>query len=370
MTCTRIVKLDARSYPIHVGPGLLGSLGSLCTEAKLTGRMLLVTDEQVDALYGDTAEQSLRSDGFAVTRVAVPAGEKSKSHEQLLHLYDSALAAGLERSSAIVALGGGVVGDLAGYAAATYLRGVPLVQVPTSLLAMVDSAVGGKTGVNLPQGKNLIGAFHQPLLVVADTAVLRTLPPREFSAGLAEVVKYGMIADPPLLDVLEGATPDALMKDDAALEEIVSRSCAIKAEVVRQDEREGGLRAILNFGHTLGHAIEQASGYGQFLHGEAIAMGMVFAVRLSERLSAFPPQESERLIRLLKHLYLPATMPDLPWTAVAAAMQRDKKKVGGTVGFVLADRTGAVRHGCPVSEDVLEEVWRTNRTTNEEPRDT
>lgn len=365
MTCKRIVELGARAYPIHIGPDLLPKLGAHCAEEKMGSKTLIVSDDHVDALYGGVAEESLRSVGLVTARVTVPAGEPSKSHDPLIRIYHAALDAGLERSSSIVALGGGVVGDLAGFAAATYLRGIRLIQVPTSLLAMVDSAVGGKTGINLPQGKNLIGAFYQPSMVLADTATLRTLPPREFCAGLAEVVKYGVIADAGLFDALEGKTPEILMNDDALLEDIICRSCEIKADVVRDDEREGGVRAILNFGHTLGHAIEQVSGYGRYLHGEAIAMGMVYAARLSERELAFPAKDTERLIRLLKALRLPVTMPDLSWPALMKAMRHDKKKTGGTVGFVLAQSLGAVRFGCALPETLLNEVWEQNRDTGE-----
>jgi 3-dehydroquinate synthase len=353
--CT--VELGQRTYPIYIEREVLSRLGSLCREAGLAGRALLVSDHTVAGHYGAAAAAALQAAGYAVATVTVPPGETSKSHEQLLAVYDAALAGGLDRAAFIVALGGGVVGDLAGYAAATYLRGVAYVQAPTSLLAMVDSSVGGKTGVNLPQGKNLIGSFHQPALVLADTATLQTLSTREFCSGLAEVVKYGVIADPEILDRLEGTTPEALQQDDRGLAGLIRRSCEIKADVVRQDEREGGLRAVLNFGHTLGHAIEQVGGYGACLHGEAIAIGMVFAARLSERLKDFPADETERLIRVLRGLQLPVDRPDLPWSALMAAMQRDKKKKAGTVGFVLAEKPGTVAIGCPVSDDVLEAVW-------------
>lgn len=357
MACERIVELGERSYPIHVGAGLLSSVGVFCRDQTRSHAALIVSDEQVDSLYGPAAEDALRAAGMGAARITVPVGEPSKSHEQLVRLYDAALDAGLDRSSCIMALGGGVVGDLAGYAAATYLRGIRLVQVPTSLLAMVDSAVGGKTGINLPQGKNLVGSFYQPELVVADTTTLRTLAPREFAAGLAEVIKYGVIADPSLLDVLENKTTDAVMQDDALLETLICRSCEIKADVVRQDEREGGLRAILNFGHTLGHAIEQVAGYGQYLHGEAIAMGMLFAVRLSERILSFPAEDTTRLMHVLEGFDLTVAMPDLAWPELMEAMYRDKKKQAGAIGFVLAERLGRVQYGCVVPESELSDVW-------------
>lgn len=358
MTTCCTVDLGDRSYAIEIGAQMLEKLGSCCLAAGLTGRALVVTDSHVGPLYAEAVLAALAQAGISASLVSVPAGEESKSHAQLIAIYDAALAAGLERASFIVALGGGVVGDLAGYAAASYLRGIPFVQVPTSLLAMVDSAVGGKTGINLPQGKNLIGAFHQPALVLADCATLRTLPSREWAAGMAEVIKYGVIADPSILDRLEQQSATALAADDGAVAALVQRSCEIKADVVRQDEREGGLRAILNFGHTLGHAIEQVSGYGVWLHGEAIAMGMVYAARLSERVLGFPATETERLIRVFQQYQLPVTMPDVPWADLWQAMARDKKKQAGTVGFVLAECLGRVRYGCRVDEATLTAVWR------------
>ena len=357
MTCTRIVELKDRSYSIHIGTNLFPRIAAWIHEAGLPGQLLLVSDDRVYPLYGERLVSGLSAAGFEVAHVVVPAGESSKCHAQLIQLYDAALEAGLERSSGILALGGGVVGDLAGFAAATYLRGIPCVQIPTTLLAMVDSAVGGKTGINLPQGKNLIGAFHQPALVVADTSTLRSLPQREFCAGLAEVVKYGVIADPELLDVLEARSPRELQADDDILETLVRRSCEIKADVVRRDEREGGLRAILNFGHTMGHAIEQVTGYGLYLHGEAIAVGMVYAARLSEKRMGFSSSDTARLIRILRHLDLPVDQPDVSWSDLMTAMQRDKKKKKGAVGFVLARQLGQVEFGCPVPVDLLASVW-------------
>lgn len=318
----------------------------------------MVLDEQVQLPYGDRVQGSLRQAGVSVGSIVIPSGEASKSHGELIRIYDAALAAGLDRSSWLLALGGGVVGDLAGYAAATYLRGVPLVQIPTTLLAMVDSAVGGKTGINLTQGKNLIGAFHQPSLVLADTDTLHTLPDREFCAGLAEIVKYGLIVDPSILSVLEETTPAELKTDAVRLESLIERSCAIKAGVVAEDEREGGLRAILNFGHTLAHAIEQVSGYGTYLHGEAVAIGMCYAARLSERLRDFPPSATTRLRAVLTRYRLPVTTPDAPWDRVLAAMNRDKKRKAGVIGFVLLDEPGKAVFGCPVPEHVLASVWR------------
>lgn len=357
MACTQTVELGDRAYPIRIGTGLLDQLGTACAQQGLQGTGLLVTDDVVHALYGEAAFYALSEAGFRVAEHVVPAGESSKCHKELIAIYEAALEAGLERASFIIALGGGVVGDLAGYAAATYLRGLKLVQVPTTLLAMVDSAVGGKTGINLPQGKNLVGAFHQPALVLSDLGVLRSLPSREFAAGMAEVIKYGIIADPALLDILETAGPDEVLSDTARLEEIVRRSCDIKADVVRRDEREGGVRAILNFGHTLGHAIEQVTGYNEYLHGEAVAIGMVYASRLSERVTGLSPAATDKVMRVLRRQLLPMALPDLPWSALLRAMQRDKKRTRGAVGFVLARELGCVEYGCAVPESVLEEAW-------------
>lgn len=357
MTLTQKVELGERSYAIHIGPGALQALGLRSKEAGFGTKALIVTDEAVAAHYLAQTEAILRANDFDVTSLAVPSGEASKSHAELIRIYDAALAAGLERSSWIVALGGGVVGDLAGYAAATYLRGIRFVQVPTTLLAMVDSAVGGKTGINVPQGKNLIGAFHQPALVIADTDTLLTLPVREFNAGVAEVIKYGVIADPDILTALADGDAASLLADKARLAKLVERSCAIKADVVRQDEQEGGLRAILNFGHTLGHAVEQVAGYGTYLHGEAIAIGMIFAARLSERIKGFSPNDTQKLAEILQRYGLPTAFPDLAWSLLLDAMKRDKKKKSGVVGFVLASALGQVEYGCPVPDDVLADTW-------------
>ncbi len=357
MPCTCTVDLGERSYPIQIGAGILETVGRECESAGVQGRALVVADSAVANLYAGRVQELLVSCGLTVATVIIPAGEASKNHTQLIKIYDAALAAGLERSSSIIALGGGVIGDLAGYAAATYLRGVRFVQLPTTLLAMVDSAVGGKTGVNLPQGKNLIGAFHQPSLVVADIDCLATLPQREFAAGLAEVIKYGVIADPKIITLLEQYDLAALRSHSEVMEQLILRSCEMKADVVRRDEREGGLRAILNFGHTLGHAIEQVSGYGEFLHGEAISIGMVYAARLSERLRSFSSASTDRLLRVLEQVGLPTTYPALSWDELMAAMQRDKKKQAGEVGFVLADALGSVQFGCVVPSEILREVW-------------
>lgn len=350
------VDLGDRSYPIHIGAGLLGRLDAYCKDLELGLACMVVSDSQVDPLYGACSEL-LENEGFSVVRAVVPAGEASKVQDQVNDLYLQALEGGLDRHSFIIALGGGVVGDLAGFVAASYLRGIKYVQAPTSLLAMVDSAIGGKTGINLPQGKNLIGAFHQPSLVVIDTKTLSTLPAPEYAAGLAEVVKYGVIRDADLFSELEEKADGVLARDEAVMEPIIASCCEIKADVVGLDEREEGLRSILNFGHTVGHAIEQASGYGRYLHGEAISIGMNFAGQLSARERGFPQKEHDRLVALLTRLGLPVKISDLAWDDVRAAMSVDKKSLDRTPRFVLADRLGIVAFGCEVAEDILEEIW-------------
>ncbi len=269
------VPLGQRSYPIFIGEGILSDLGRHCSRLELGRRCAVVSDSHVAQRYGRTAIASLKRAGFDAVLLTVPPGETSKSLKVVERCYDQLARHRLERKSFIVALGGGVVGDLAGFVAATYLRGIPFVQAPTSLLAQVDSSVGGKVGVNLKAGKNLVGAFHQPRFVLCDLAALATLSTREFRAGLAEVIKYGIIYDAALFAQLERDLPLLLKRDPDVLAGVVARCCQIKAEVVQQDETETGLRAILNFGHTIGHAIEAISGYGKFLHGEAISIGQV-----------------------------------------------------------------------------------------------
>ncbi len=353
------VELGERRYPIAVGRGDIERLGEWWRRAGLGRRALVVTDSNVGPLYGAPVRDQLESIGVTTAVATVPAGEASKTIERWAELQYAAVEAGLDRSSVIVALGGGVVGDLAGFAAATFLRGIRYAQVPTTLLAMVDSSVGGKTGVDLRCGKNLVGAFHQPSLVVADPDVLRTLAAREYRAGMAEVIKYGVILDAALFERLEA---DAARLTDplwAALDEVIADCCRLKAEVVAADEREGGLRAILNFGHTLGHALEAATGYERLLHGEAVAIGMVYAAELSVRRAGLSPTERDRLVRLLRAAGLPVSASGLgvEWAQVVAAMSLDKKAAGRVPRFVLAEAIGRVRHGIEVPPEVLKEVW-------------
>jgi len=366
MNCDVKVDLGDRSYPIHIGSGILGTLGDACKASGLKGKCLIVTDEHVAPLYGSRVFQAWEKAGFKPALEVLPAGETTKCQTQMLNLYSKAAAHGLDRKCFMVALGGGVIGDLTGFAAASWLRGIRFVQVPTTLLAMVDSSVGGKTGINIPEGKNLVGAFHQPELVLMDLDTLKTLPPRELAAGMAEVVKTGVIWDAEFFQCLESQCGSGISAAGQRLEasstlpdlgKIVARCCEIKAEVVRQDEREGGLRGILNFGHTLAHAIENVAGYGQFLHGEAVAIGMVYAAHLSVALKGLSVEESARIEKLLARLSLPLGVSGMEWKEIRAVMAVDKKTVGGLTKFVLVDRLGHAEFGCEVPEKLLEEVW-------------
>lgn len=341
------VRLGERSYSIYVGTDLLSKLGEYCQKRLNGTRCALIADQNVDRRYGSTAAKSLQDAGFAVTRITVPPGETSKSLKAVQFCYDELAKHRLERSSFVVALGGGVVGDLAGFVAATYLRGIAFVQVPTTLLAQVDSSVGGKVGVNLKAGKNLVGAFHQPKLVLCDLVTLRSLPTREFRAGLAEVIKYGVIYDAALFRRLERDLNKLLALETKDLIDVVSRCCAIKAQIVSQDETETGLRAILNFGHTIGHAIENSAGYGRYLHGEAISIGQVAAARLSEKLLGLSSEDSFRIRSLFKATGLPTSMKlnSANKARLFAAMRLDKKVSAGEVKFVLAEKIGKVCWG-------------------------
>jgi 3-dehydroquinate synthase len=321
---------------------------------------LIVSDANVDALYGAACEAALRAQGLNARRAVVPAGEASKDLGRAAALCSAAAQAGLDRSSWIAALGGGMVGDLAGFVAAVYLRGVRCLHIPTTLLAMVDSSVGGKTGVNLPEGKNLVGAFHQPQAVAADLDTLETLPEREYLSGLAEVVKYGLIYDAEFFALVERGADTLLLRDKALLETVVSRCCEIKAEIVAADEKErGDLRALLNFGHTLGHALENAEGYGRWLHGEAVAIGMAYALELSCAARGLPRAECERARTLLRKLRLPVRRDGgaALWTALRRAMAADKKTLDHKLRFVLLERIGRAQTGCDVKDNLLAEKW-------------
>lgn len=350
------VPLDARSYAIKIGPHLLRRLGVECARLKLGQRCAIITDTNVGRRYARPAFDSLARAGFCPALVILNPGEATKHPRSAAQCYDRLADHRLERKSFIVALGGGVVGDLAGFVAATYLRGIAFVQVPTTLLAQVDSSVGGKVGVNLRAGKNLVGAFYQPQLVLCDLDTLRTLPEREYRAGLAEVVKYGIIYDANLFARLERDLPKLLRRDARTLGAIIARCCEIKAEVVAQDETESGLRSILNFGHTIGHALEAISHYGRYLHGEAIAIGQVAAARLSAELVGLPRAQLARIIALFERIGLPTQvrLNARQRQKLFAAMRLDKKVRGGQVRFVLAKRIGQVVWGQHVSDELIE----------------
>ena len=347
------VSLGERSYPIHIGTGLI-SRAQLYAPHVRGRRAAIVTNSTVAPLYARELEDALAAAGATCQRIVLPDGEAHKDWRTLNTIFDALLDAQADRRTVLVALGGGVVGDMAGFAAATYQRGVPHLQVPTTLLAQVDSSVGGKTAINHPLGKNMIGAFHQPAAVIADTATLRTLPPREYAAGLAEVAKYGAIHDEQFLTWLE-ANADALCaRDAAALAHAIRRSCEIKAEIVEQDEREAGARALLNFGHTFGHAIESASGYGQVLHGEAVAMGMALAARLSARQGRIAKSDVDRLVQLLQRLgHTLEPGPKFPPDVWLSYMGRDKKNEDGRITLILLDALG---RGAIVKDTPAEEL--------------
>jgi len=338
---TITVELAERSYPIVIERGILGGVGKRLKEMGLSGKAALVTNPIVEKLYGQALLRGLEEAGFRTAVIRVPDGEEYKNLEEASRVYDRLIEEKMERSSPIVALGGGVIGDLAGFVAATYLRGVPYIQVPTTLLSQVDSSVGGKTAVNHPRGKNLIGAFYQPRAVFIDPDVLKTLEAREIRAGLAEVVKYGVISDEGFFSFLEENSGRIAALGDELITAI-KRSCEIKAEVVSADEREAGLRSILNFGHTFGHAIETLSGYGHFKHGEAVSMGMALAGDLSEALGACAPGVSGRIRGLLKDLDLPIEAPDIPASSMIETMKLDKKVSGERMRFVLVKKIGEV----------------------------
>jgi 3-dehydroquinate synthase len=336
---TLTVGLAERSYPIHIGAGLLGRFDLLAPHLRHK-RAAVVTNTTVAPLYLEVLQSLLRENGVEALPVILPDGEEYKNAETLGMIYDALLRNRCERSTPLIALGGGVVGDMTGYAAATYLRGVPFIQVPTTLLAQVDSSVGGKTGINHPLGKNMIGAFYQPQAVVVDTATLGTLPDEELSAGIAEVIKYGLIRDLPFFEWLEQNMERLRARDAEALQYAIACCCRNKAEVVAADERESGERALLNLGHTFGHAIEAGMGYGAWLHGEAVAAGMVMAADLSQRLGWIGAPDAARARRLIERAGLPVEAPRLGTEKYLQLMELDKKVVGGRIRFVLLKSIG------------------------------
>ncbi len=359
MTTVISVALPQTRYDVVNAPAGLGSLGQQLQPLGLGQKILVVSNPEIFAHYGRVVSHSLSQVGFTVISHLIPAGEPYKTLDSISDLYDIALKQRLERSSTLLALGGGVIGDMTGFAAATWLRGINFVQVPTSLLAMVDASMGGKTGVNHPQGKNLIGAFYQPRLVFIDPLVLKTLPEREFRAGMAEVIKYGIIWNLGLFDQLESAPSlDRLEKlPEGLLETLINQSCQAKVDVVSQDEKEAGLRAILNYGHTVGHAIESLTGYSQINHGEAVALGMVVAGRLAVHLGLWSGADAERQDAVIRKAGLPTQLPSsLSPRAIWTCLQTDKKVKAGKVRFILPTAIGEVIISDEVTESILTAV--------------
>lgn len=352
------VELGERSYAIELGHDWLESAGERIAGLLDAERIAVVSVAPVARRYAASVSRGLARAGARVGRVVVPDGDASKSPRELVRLWEHFLAQGLDRQSAVVALGGGVVGDLAGFAAASFLRGIPFVQVPTTVLAMIDSSIGGKTGINLAQGKNLVGAFHQPRGVFIDTATLASLPRRERAAGAAELIKAAAIWDAELFAWLETHLEAFLDLEPECVLHALERACAIKAEVVARDEREGGLRRLLNFGHTLGHAIEKHARYRGILHGEAVAIGMVFAAERSEALGTAPAGTAHRLASLLERAGLPTNPPDRPRQAYLSAIAVDKKRQGDGIHFVVLHGIGRAGTVSLRPEAILPPGWR------------
>ena len=348
------VELGDRSYNIFLSSGNMEEIGNRAAKFGFSNRMALISNPAVYNLYGETVSRALKDSGFDILEVLIPDGEEYKSLESTEKIYAALLKAKLDRKSALIALGGGVIGDITGFAASTYMRGVDFIQIPTTLLAQVDSSVGGKTGVNHPLGKNMIGSFWQPRLVWIDTATLKTLPRREFLSGLGEVIKYGVIWDEEFFSYLEANRVKILNLDASALAYVIRRSCEIKAEVVSKDERESGLRAILNYGHTIGHAIETVTGYRKYLHGEAVSIGMYLEAKLSLQLGFIGTEEVSRIKALIDSFGLPSAMPDeIPMDDLLDSMQIDKKTVAGKMHFVLPEKIGKVQiYGGTSPEDI------------------
>jgi len=352
------VSLPHHSYQIGISEGNISQLGDRLKQLELGTKVLIVSNSEIFELYGQTCIESLEDSGFEVYHHLIPVGESSKNLQSIEKIYDSALTHHLERSSTMVALGGGVIGDMTGFTAATWLRGINFVQVPTSFLAMVDASVGGKTGVNHPQGKNLIGAFYQPQLVLIDPNVLKTLPDREFRAGMAEVIKYGVIWDPELFSQLENAANiDSFEEiDPQLLKTILIRSCQAKADVVAQDEKETGIRAILNYGHTIGHAIESLTEYNQYVHGEAIALGMIAAGEIAIQMGLWRETDDNRQNKLISKVGLPTKINvPLKVKEVLEALKNDKKVKSGKIRFVLPTKIGSVKITDKISSEVVKE---------------
>jgi 3-dehydroquinate synthase len=350
-----LVNLGSRSYRIQVAAGALGTVGAELAKLRVGRKAVLVSDPMVARLHGEPVAGSLRAAGFDVIRLSVPQGEQAKQLETARETWDLLLSAGCDRTSTVVALGGGAVGDLAGFVAATYMRGVNFVQVPTTLLAQVDASIGGKTAIDHPSAKNLIGAFHQPRLVIVDPLVLTTLPEREFRSGLAEVIKHGIVLDASYFEDLEANVPALLGRDLTTLERVVAGSCRLKARVVERDEQDAELRWALNYGHTVGHALEAATEFHRWAHGEAVSLGMAAEARLAERLGIGTSAATKRQMSLLAAVGLPVTGIEVDPAAVVKALSRDKKSRDGRLSFVFAPEIGSFRLSSDVpTESVLE----------------
>lgn len=351
------VALEERGYPIWIGSGVGDSRDcwKRALSAQSSGRVVVVTNQTVAPLYLDRISAVISDIGFSVVPVILPDGEQYKDWQHLNQIFDALMSNRIERGETLIALGGGVIGDMAGFAAACYQRGIPFVQVPTTLLAQVDSSVGGKTAINHPLGKNMIGAFYQPVAVLIDLQTLSTLPSREFSAGLAEVIKYGCILDAVFFEWLEQNIDQLMRRDLQALTHAVYRSCELKAQVVASDERESGRRAILNFGHTFGHAIEAGLGYGQWLHGEAVGAGMVMAAELSKQLGGIDVAMQQRIVSLIRRAELPVVPPDWPVQEYLSWMSHDKKAKSGKVRYVVLRSMGDADTQ-PVDEKMIARV--------------
>ncbi|MBR1579280.1 MAG: 3-dehydroquinate synthase [Selenomonadaceae bacterium] len=352
------VELGANSYDIFIGNHLDDQIGQFLSTQKFSKKALLVTDTNVGAIVGDRIEKAIGNAGFDVKVVTVDAGEISKSLAVAENIFTAAIEHKLDRKSMIIALGGGVVGDLTGFVAATFMRGVPFIQIPTSLLAQVDSSVGGKVAVNHALGKNLIGAFYQPRAVFIDLDFLSTLPTREIASGLGEIVKYGVIADADFFCTLESHVDQILALDNLTLEKIIARSCEIKADVVSKDEKEGGLRRILNFGHTIAHAVEEETHYKKYRHGEAVAIGMIGAAHISRELERISDADVERLQRLIDRLKMISRVEGIDVEQTYNALFRDKKTVDGKINWVVMDSIGCVSIVNDVPESVVKSALK------------
>lgn len=354
------VNLGDRSYGICIGSKILGKIGPKLKSFNSSPKTAIISNPAVYRLYGKKVLNSIKSSGFDAIPVIIPDGEKYKDISIVQKIYGKLLRHRLDRKSALIALGGGVIGDITGFVASTYMRGIDYIQIPTTLLAQVDSSVGGKTGVNHKLGKNMIGTFYQPKLVWIDIDTLKTLPQKEFFAGLAEVIKYGVIWDARLFAFLENNRDKILRLDEKSLTHIIKRSCEIKAEVVSKDEREAGLRAILNYGHTIGHAIETVTGYKKYLHGEALAIGMHAEARLAEKLGIVSGKSVQKIKALINSYCLPSEMPSkIDVNSLLASMQLDKKAVAGELKFILPERIGKVRIQKSIEGRIIREALKT-----------